>query len=89
MWQFAVCAVQFVFMLTHLCNILTASLSVCYTVCLCVDGWGDGSGMNDGKNELHLRGGGLWRTLHYTKCTAGVLFSYHLKLTTQYKQLPY
>ena len=50
---------------------------------------GTGGEMNGGKNELHLCGGGLWHTLHYTKCMAGVLFSYHLKLTTQYKQLPY
>ena len=26
----------------HLCNILTASLSVCCAVCLCEDGWLEG-----------------------------------------------
>ena len=50
---------------------------------------GTGGGMNDGKNELHLCDGRFRHTLHYTKCMAGILFSYHLKLTTQYKQLPY
>ena len=41
---------------------------------------GTGGGMNGGKNELHLCGGGLWHTLNYTKCMAGILFSYPLKL---------
>lgn len=44
MWQFAVCAVQFLFMITHLCNILSASVSVCCAVCLCGDGWSKGGG---------------------------------------------
>ena len=48
-----------------------------------------GGGMNDGKNELHLCGGGFRHTLHYTKCMAGILFNYHLKVTIRYKQLPY
>ena len=48
-----------------------------------------GGGMNDGKNELHLCDGGFRPTLHYTKCMAGILFNYHLKVTIRYKQLPY
>ena len=46
MWQFAVCAVQFVFMITHLCNICQLRyLSVVLCVFVRMDGR-TGGGMN-------------------------------------------
>jgi len=67
-------------------------------VCLCKGGWMEertrgqkdertNEWMNEWMIDHHLCDDELGHTFHYTKCIAGKLFNYPLKLITQYKGL--